>query len=147
MMLILVVLAFILSWFPLTAYHMLNDLHMVPFHYTTFFALHLIAMSSVCYNPLIYCGMNEDFRARVKQVLRSSPLARLLKAFRKRTSRQASLTSLSNAATYAVTSEGLRETGPVNNPSETLETAITILSSSDSSSTSSNPKRVITSDL
>jgi hypothetical protein len=61
-MLILVVATFAICWFPLNTYHLLIDLHLVPHNYTVFLIVHSFAMSSVCYNPFIYCWMNESFR-------------------------------------------------------------------------------------
>ena len=61
-MLVLVCATFALCWLPLNCYHLLIDLHLVPHNYTVFLIVHSFAMSSVCYNPVIYCWMNEAFR-------------------------------------------------------------------------------------
>lgn len=61
-MLILVCATFAICWLPLNCYHLLVDLHLVPHNYTVFLVVHSFAMSSVCYNPVIYCWMNEAFR-------------------------------------------------------------------------------------
>lgn len=66
-MLCLVVASFTLCWLPLTVYHLLTDLHLLEFTYTLFLPLHLLAMSSICWNPFIYCWMNESFRQQVKK--------------------------------------------------------------------------------
>lgn len=68
-MLILIVMAFVVSWLPLTTYHLLNDFHILPFNYTVFLVLHLLAMSSICHNPFIYWGMNTDFRRKAKSLM------------------------------------------------------------------------------
>ncbi|VDI24562.1 G protein-coupled receptor 83 [Mytilus galloprovincialis] len=69
-LLITVVVVFGLCWMPINLYHLLTDFHpnAAIFHYdsTTFFILHWIAISSTCYNPFVYCWLNETFRAEVK---------------------------------------------------------------------------------
>lgn len=80
MMLILVVSSFGVSWLPLTLYHLVIDLHLVHFNQTTFLVFHLIAMSSLCFNPFIYTWMNELYRTKVKHVFNSAGLL-LTKAF------------------------------------------------------------------
>ena len=69
-LLITVVVVFAFCWMPINLYHLLTDFHpnATIFHYdsTTFFILHWIAISSTCYNPFVYCWLNESFRAEVK---------------------------------------------------------------------------------
>ncbi|XP_041369647.1 probable G-protein coupled receptor 83 [Gigantopelta aegis] len=69
-LLITVVVVFALCWLPLNLYHLLTDLHpnTAMFHYdsTTFFICHWVAISSTCYNPFVYCWLNEQFREEVK---------------------------------------------------------------------------------
>ena len=69
-MLIVVVVVFALCWMPLNVYQILTDFHpnVEVFHYnsTVFFICHWIAISSTCYNPFVYCWLNENFRAEVK---------------------------------------------------------------------------------
>ena len=69
-MLILVVILFALCWMPLNMYHVLTDFHpdRKTFRHdtTVFFVCHWIAMSSICYNPFVYCWLNESFRAEFK---------------------------------------------------------------------------------
>ncbi|KAK3594752.1 hypothetical protein CHS0354_014182, partial [Potamilus streckersoni] len=73
-MLITVVIVFALCWMPLNLYHILTDFHPNPrvFHYssTVFFICHWIAISSTCYNPFVYCWLNEAFRTEVKSRFR-----------------------------------------------------------------------------
>ncbi|KAL8566064.1 hypothetical protein ACOMHN_012849 [Nucella lapillus] len=69
-LLIAVVVVFALCWLPLNLYHVLTDLHPNPavFQYNSkvFFACHWVAISSTCYNPFVYCWLNEIFREEVK---------------------------------------------------------------------------------
>lgn len=69
-LLICVVVVFAICWMPLNLYQVLADFHpnVEVFHYnsTTFFICHWIAISSTCYNPFVYCWLNETFRAEVK---------------------------------------------------------------------------------
>ncbi|XP_045189350.2 G-protein coupled receptor 83-like [Mercenaria mercenaria] len=69
-LLICVVVIFAICWMPLNLYQVLADFHpnVEVFHYnsTTFFICHWIAISSTCYNPFVYCWLNETFRAEVK---------------------------------------------------------------------------------
>ncbi|CAH1783238.1 unnamed protein product [Owenia fusiformis] len=69
-MLILVVVVFALCWMPLNLYHLLTDLRPELFRHNSiaFFVCYWIALSSVCYNPFIYCWLNEHFRNEVKKV-------------------------------------------------------------------------------
>ncbi|KFM68598.1 putative G-protein coupled receptor 83, partial [Stegodyphus mimosarum] len=71
-MLALVVVCFALCWLPLNVYHILQEFLGPKFAYSTskgtqrstiFFLCHWLAMSSVCYNPFIYCWMNKHFRS------------------------------------------------------------------------------------
>ncbi|KAL8591605.1 hypothetical protein ACOMHN_030491 [Nucella lapillus] len=68
--LIAVVAVFALCWLPLNLYHLLTDLHPNPglFKYNSkaFFACHWVAVSSTCYNPFVYCWLNQHFREEVR---------------------------------------------------------------------------------
>lgn len=69
-LLITVVVVFALCWMPINLYHILTDFYpdqsVFPYNSATFFVLHWIAISSTCYNPFVYCWLNEQFRAEVK---------------------------------------------------------------------------------
>ena len=73
-MLMIVVIVFAVCWMPLNLYHLLTDLHpdSETFQYssTAFFVCHWVAISSTCYNPFIYCWLNEAFRAEIRAVFR-----------------------------------------------------------------------------
>ncbi|XP_077521931.1 G-protein coupled receptor 83-like [Amblyomma americanum] len=65
-MLVLVVACFAVCWLPLNVYHLVAhfraddgpDRH----NSNLFISFHWLAMSSVCYNPFIYCWLNNKFR-------------------------------------------------------------------------------------
>ncbi|CAL1289159.1 unnamed protein product [Larinioides sclopetarius] len=67
-MLVVVVILFALCWLPLNTFNLLREFNPTAFihksvtHSTIFFICHWLAMSSVCYNPFIYCWLNDHFR-------------------------------------------------------------------------------------
>ncbi|GFO14616.1 orphan G-protein coupled receptor 40 [Plakobranchus ocellatus] len=69
-LLIAVVVVFAICWFPLHMYHLLTNFHpdreKFIFNSVAFFSCHWIAISSTCYNPFVYCWLNENFREEVK---------------------------------------------------------------------------------
>ncbi|KAK3589850.1 hypothetical protein CHS0354_015870 [Potamilus streckersoni] len=71
-MLVIVVIVFAICWMPLNLYHLLTDFHpdVETFHYnsTVFFVCHWIAISSTCYNPFIYCWLNDTFRSEIRAI-------------------------------------------------------------------------------
>ncbi|XP_065585258.1 G-protein coupled receptor 83-like isoform X3 [Cyrtonyx montezumae] len=68
-MLVLVVVVFAVCWFPLNCYVVLVSSLGIKTKNSLYFALHWFAMSSTCYNPFIYCWLNESFRAELRAVL------------------------------------------------------------------------------
>jgi len=64
-MLIAMVIIFAISWFPINLINLLADclqLDCWSLYYVMFFLSHVIAMSSTCYNPLLYGWFNTAFR-------------------------------------------------------------------------------------
>lgn len=81
-MLIAMVAVFGLSWLPLNVVNVLNDFylntHEWKMYNVLFFLAHSIAMSSTCYNPILYAWLNDNFRKEFKLVLPClTPLGRL----------------------------------------------------------------------
>ncbi|XP_038272719.1 probable G-protein coupled receptor 83 [Dermochelys coriacea] len=68
-MLVLVVVVFAVCWFPLNCYVVLISSLGIKTKNSIYFALHWFAMSSTCYNPFIYCWLNESFRSELKSLL------------------------------------------------------------------------------
>nr|XP_018891262.1 G-protein coupled receptor 83 isoform X2 [Gorilla gorilla gorilla] len=68
-MLMLVVILFALCWFPLNCYVLLLSSKVIRTNNALYFAFHWFAMSSTCYNPFIYCWLNENFRIELKALL------------------------------------------------------------------------------
>uniref|UniRef100_A0A8D0GIY2 G-protein coupled receptor 83 n=1 Tax=Sphenodon punctatus TaxID=8508 RepID=A0A8D0GIY2_SPHPU len=69
-MLVLVVVVFAVCWFPLNCYVVLISSLGIKTKNSLYFALHWFAMSSTCYNPFIYCWLNDGFRSELKSLLR-----------------------------------------------------------------------------
>lgn len=70
-MLVIVVALFSISWMPLNMYHILLNFHpdrtaFVP-NSNVYLGFHWLAMSSVCYNPLVYCWTKGAFRAELRK--------------------------------------------------------------------------------
>ncbi|XP_062983813.1 G-protein coupled receptor 83 [Elgaria multicarinata webbii] len=68
-MLLLVVVIFAVCWFPLNCYVILLSSQVIRTNNGLYFAFHWLAISSTCYNPFIYCWLNENFRAELKTFL------------------------------------------------------------------------------
>ncbi|XP_054830440.1 G-protein coupled receptor 83 [Eublepharis macularius] len=68
-MLILVVVIFAVCWFPLNCYVVLLSSQVIRTNNALYFVFHWLAMSSTCCNPFIYCWLNENFRAELKNCL------------------------------------------------------------------------------
>ena len=69
-MLLVVISLFALCWLPLNVYHLVSDVGAsagpTRHNSTIFLVCHWLAMSSVCYNPFVYCWLNANFRQAVK---------------------------------------------------------------------------------
>ncbi|NWZ92784.1 GPR83 protein, partial [Nesospiza acunhae] len=68
-MLMLVVVLFAVCWFPLNCYVVLLSSQTIHTNNALYFAFHWFAMSSTCYNPFIYCWLNDSFRSELKALL------------------------------------------------------------------------------
>ncbi|XP_053329073.1 G-protein coupled receptor 83-like [Spea bombifrons] len=68
-MLMVVVVVFAVCWFPLNCYLVLMSSKVISSNNAMYFAFHWFAMSSTCYNPFIYCWLNESFRSELKALL------------------------------------------------------------------------------
>lgn len=68
-MLVCVVIFFAICWLPINLYHLFQEFmpsyfrKFVAYKSTIYFVCHWLAMSSVCYNPFIYCWLNKNFRS------------------------------------------------------------------------------------
>ncbi|GFU37116.1 tachykinin-like peptides receptor 99D [Nephila pilipes] len=76
-MMIVCVFVFTLSWLPFNTLIVVGDqypeLYNVPNIMYVWFAFHWLAMSHACYNPAIYCWMNEKYRHGFKMMFRWLP--------------------------------------------------------------------------
>jgi len=71
-MLIAMVVIFGTSWFPINLINLFSDcmdLGCWSLYYVTFFLCHVIAMSSTCYNPILYGWLNAAFRLEFARIL------------------------------------------------------------------------------
>ncbi|KAL7842915.1 hypothetical protein SRHO_G00246040 [Serrasalmus rhombeus] len=68
-MLVLVVVVFAVCWFPLNCYVVLLSSQAIQSNNAIYFTFHWLAMSSTCYNPFIYCWLNQGFRAELTYLL------------------------------------------------------------------------------
>ncbi|XP_030648170.1 probable G-protein coupled receptor 83 [Chanos chanos] len=67
-MLMAVVVVFAVCWFPLNCYVVLLSSKVIQSNNALYFSFHWLAMSSTCYNPFIYCWLNQSFRAELKSL-------------------------------------------------------------------------------
>lgn len=65
----LMLVVFAVCWFPLNCYVVLISNLGIKTKNSLCFALHWFAMSSTCYNPFIYCWLNESFCLELKSLL------------------------------------------------------------------------------
>lgn len=73
-MLVYMVVVFGLVWLPLNTINLLNDWYIVnadelEYYNMWFIMAHLLAMSSTCYNPVLYAWKNDNFRKEFQLVL------------------------------------------------------------------------------
>ncbi|XP_055336652.1 G-protein coupled receptor 83-like [Paramacrobiotus metropolitanus] len=73
-MLVAVVMVFSGCWLPISLYHLTRDFNpqndSSNHNVFVFFILHWLAMSSVAYNPAIYCCWNQCYRSQAKRLAR-----------------------------------------------------------------------------
>ncbi|XP_062409878.1 tachykinin receptor 1b [Sardina pilchardus] len=76
-MMIMVVCTFALCWLPYHAYFLLHEFHPEVFEeryiQQVYLTIMWLAMSSTMYNPIIYCLLNDRFRAGFQQAFRCCP--------------------------------------------------------------------------
>ncbi|XP_061573044.1 tachykinin receptor 3-like [Cololabis saira] len=112
-MMIIVVSTFALCWLPYHVYFIATVLtkHLSKWKYIqqVYLSVMWLAMSSTMYNPIIYCCLNNRFRAGFKQVFRWCPFVRMssydeleLRNARLRPCRQSSMCTLSRVDTSIV---------------------------------------------
>ncbi|XP_054158942.1 neuropeptide Y receptor type 5-like [Oppia nitens] len=68
-MLALAVIVFAVCWAPINLYYLFVDFKVFKHNFKIFIVCHWLAMSSVCYNPFIYCYYNASYRSMVKESL------------------------------------------------------------------------------
>lgn len=72
-MLIAMVSIFVCCWLPLNVIHLIlefkEDFHAGRYFLLVFFVTHIVAMSSIVYNPFLYAWMNDNFRKEFRRVL------------------------------------------------------------------------------
>uniref|UniRef100_A0A8C6XM88 G protein-coupled receptor 83 n=1 Tax=Naja naja TaxID=35670 RepID=A0A8C6XM88_NAJNA len=68
-MLMVVMMVFGVCWFPMNCYLILMSNQAIYHNNSLYFAFHWFAMSSACYNPFIYCWLNEGFRTELRALL------------------------------------------------------------------------------
>ena len=69
LMLVLVVAAFAICWFPLNVYLIVSNFDFRAKNTLAYLWCHFIAMSSVCINPVAFGFLNENFRAELRHSL------------------------------------------------------------------------------
>lgn len=68
-MLIAMVVIFIICWLPLDLFHFFSKVLPKKYMLPVFLIAHIIAMSSVMYNPFLYGWMNENFNLHFRKAL------------------------------------------------------------------------------
>jgi G protein-coupled receptor 83 len=72
-MLSVVIIIFASCWLPLNLFHICADFSqdLVKFDSFLYYTCHMLAMSSVCYNPFLYFGLKKQFRCEIKTLFSS----------------------------------------------------------------------------
>ena len=80
-MMLTVVIIYALCWLPLHTVTLVGDRHGAIWNFkyikVVWTSCHWLAMSSCCYNPMVYCWMNSTFRNGFRYVLRCLPCINL----------------------------------------------------------------------
>ena len=83
-MMIFMVIIYALCWLPLHAVTLVGDANPDTWRFkyiqVVWIAAHWLAMSSCCYNPLVYCWMNARWRNGFLRALRCCPCVKLATA-------------------------------------------------------------------
>ena len=79
-MMITVVIIYAMCWLPLHTITIIGDrqpeIYSHPYMNAVWICCHWLAMSSCCYNPIVYCWMNSKFRNGFRYALRWCPCVR-----------------------------------------------------------------------
>ncbi|XP_038641442.1 substance-P receptor-like [Scyliorhinus canicula] len=79
-MMIVVVVTFAVCWFPYHIYFLLHlfhpEIYQQKYIQQVYLAIIWLAMSSTMYNPIIYCCLNDRFRAGFRRVFRCCPFVK-----------------------------------------------------------------------
>ncbi|GCB77061.1 hypothetical protein scyTo_0017541 [Scyliorhinus torazame] len=79
-MMIVVVVTFAVCWFPYHIYFLLHlfhpEIYQQRYIQQVYLAIIWLAMSSTMYNPIIYCCLNDRFRAGFRRVFRCCPFVK-----------------------------------------------------------------------
>lgn len=71
--LLFMVVLFAFSWLPLNMFNLIQDysetFSELPYHKHVFLIVHLISCSSVCYNPILYAWMSDNYRQELNDLM------------------------------------------------------------------------------
>ncbi|CAL1263276.1 unnamed protein product [Larinioides sclopetarius] len=105
-MMIVCVFVFTLCWLPFNSLMVVGDqypeLYNLPNIIYLWFACHWLAMSHACYNPAIYCWMNEKYRHGFKMVFRWLPCVDVVSRSRSTTMNVSMATAVSMKMTTRI---------------------------------------------